>query len=118
MAKEIYIVFCHSAYDNFDGGWDHEQFIDSIWDELHDAKERLKDLANEYIEERWYESEEVPGTDYYECWAEDGESVKYEPDSYSEFSFYIEKQVLRSDWVEENKDLPVYYDIKQNGVTA
>lgn len=108
--SKAYVVFVHS--DTFEGFWSSDTNLDSIWSEIESAKERVADIANRFIEKLWYEDNSVPGLDYKEEWSKDKTHVKYCPDPYSEYSFYIEEHELRSGWVtdgQNNTDLPAYF---------
>lgn len=111
MDKKVYIVFIHSAYDTFEGSWNGDTSIDSVWTDEDGAKIRLDILSNEFIEKMWYEEEAIPGKDYKEEWSRDKRSIKYEPDPYSETTIYIEEYIIRSGWNEDYKDLPAYFII-------
>lgn len=107
MDKKIYIVFNRSSWNNSSVSWNN---IDSVWEIEEVAKQRLKDLANEYIEKKWYEEECIPNEDYTEIWNNDSTYVIFE-DDYSRYSFYINERKLRSGFTDQYVDLPVFFTV-------
>ena len=102
MMAKVYVVMFGSDDD----------FIDSIWTDLKDAKERVNNLGNELIEYYWYEYNEAPGKDYDEKWNEDKTRVAYADRNNIDdvgYEFYIKEMLLRNDYVSNYKDLPAYF---------
>ena len=107
--ERVYIVFNGYSFDQFNGSWGGEELIDSVWDDKESAKERIKDLANEYIAKQWYEIGDRPHLDYIMEWNEDGTDVIFAPCPYEQTHFYVREHILRSGWTKDYKDLPIYF---------
>lgn len=90
--QKVYVVRRHYWMYNFgESDW-VDDVLDSIWSRKEDAKQRIDDLANEYVRKQWYKQGCDPEDFFCKAeWAEDGLSVKMSVDSYEEDSYYVDE---------------------------
>lgn len=89
--RKVYIVYANHWED---GDTACEDFTDSVWSHLDDAKRRIKELANEYVRQEWYGFWAIPDEDYTILWENDNETVRIGQIGLDEECYYIMTQIV------------------------